>query len=527
MPPGFRGPNRFKGSRRRRQLQHSGGKTGHLGRSYELNENYIENQHVETVQGPAEAFEEGAIRIEPVYRVTKSKNIFDSIVDIIRRVIDPPKSMGPLIGPFDFPGVGDKVYIRLLGPVNSDHLVIRLISHLPVTEIESSFDKNILPSSEVIDPSETPSIDLGSLPLSNDGLATTFNQHINGHPMSSDSVISPSNNVVKVLNPSINFAQNSEHANRDPIAAHSTRTYKLNFKRGNVDGVQKIIRYHKQNPPMVPMARNNHVNPVSRLTVADLINRTQDSTYPQANGFQDSSEYTVHLPSANESSNEDSKLLTVDFQQLQDPRNFSVPVQMVYNNPTTSFSSDEFPNQQQVPNFNDQQASSKHIFNESYEEQPQYSIQFASKNMRYLNLDGSVEPAVKKDSSKELKPIELGRIFSKIPRSTNHHWKAIESSANKQNQMSIQERKDDDGDAFLGSFRKSVDDMMNYSRSTAANKTVIRLGKQGSKCCSQEVGNKSTKTGSDEQHRSESGINNSASSVKSSTRIGPANRSLL
>ncbi|XP_017753455.1 PREDICTED: uncharacterized protein LOC108546048 [Eufriesea mexicana] len=533
MSSGLREPIRFKGNRRRRQLQHSGGKTGNIGRSYELNENYIENQHIETVQGPAEAFEEGAIRIEPVYRVTKNKNIFDSIVDIIRRVIDPPKSMGPLIGPFDFPGVGDKVYIRLLEPVNSDHLVVRLISHLPATEIESTFDKNILPSSEVIEHAEIPLVDHGSLPLSNDGLIATYNHHTNVHQMSSDSALSSSNNVIKVSKPSTSFAQNSEHANRNSIEGHRMRTYKLNFKQGNVNGVQQIINHHKQNPALVAIVRNNHANPISRLATTDRVNRTQGSLHPQANGFQDSSEYMnqFYLPSANESSNENSKLLTVDFQQLQDPRNFSVPMQMVYHNPTPSFkafSSDEFPNPQQMPNFNDQQAPSKHIFNESNEEQPKYSIQFASKNMRYLNLDGSVEPAIKKDSEERFEPMELGPIFSKVPRSADHHWKAIESSANKQSHMGLQKRNDDNGDAFLRSFRKSVDDRMNYSLGTVANKTVIRSGKQGSKCCSQEeVENKSTKTGSDEQHRSESGINNSASSVKSSTRIGSANRSLL
>lgn len=106
-----------------------------LGRSMDVGENHLDHQQLEPVQ-PAEAFEKGAIRIEPIYRVTKNKNILDSLIGIVKRLIDPPKSAGPLVGPFNFPGVGDKVYIRLLEPVDSGHLVIRLVTNLPGSEID-------------------------------------------------------------------------------------------------------------------------------------------------------------------------------------------------------------------------------------------------------------------------------------------------------------------------------------------------------------------------------------------------------
>ncbi|XP_071872618.1 uncharacterized protein [Bombus fervidus] len=496
-PSRSRGVNRYKANRRRRQLQHSGGKSGvHTGRSYDLKENYIENQQIETVQGPAEAFNEGAVRIEPVYRVTKNRNILDSIVDIVKKIVDPPKSLGPLVGPFNFPGIGDKVYIRLLEPLNSNHLMIRLITHLPVTEIESTFDKNILPPTEIIEHPEVSIISHESLPLSKEGFIGSYEHHSDVHSISSDSLLSSSDNVVQVSKPSNAHVQNIGRTNGYTTGNRNFRTYKLNFKQGNVHGVQKL-GHHKRHPSLVSPSRNNRVNSVSPFKLPDQANKTQGSQ--RATGFQGSVDhvYPFH-PSLNESNNEHSKLLTIDFQQLQTPINVSVSEYATYSNPTTSY--DRFPNVEtftspRIPTSINQERQSKNNSKGSTEDGPKYSIEFASKNMRYLNLDGSVEPAIKNSNDEGFKPMEQSSVHSKIPRSVDPHWKdrkgidvrpseAIESSTSKANRGELQKRSVGNGDAFLETIRNLNDDRMNYLRYTAMAKTAKRSTKP--RCCSQE-----------------------------------------
>lgn len=514
-----------KGNRRRRQLQHTGAKTSAI-QSYDVSENYIENQQKETVQGPAEAFDEGAVRIEPVYRVTKNRNIFDSIVDVIRKIVDPPKALGPFVGPFHFPGIGDKVYIRLLEPLNSHHLVIRLVSHLPVTEIESTFDKNILPSSEITEHAEIPTIGHESLPLSSEGSIGSYSDHHSDvHSISSDSTLSSSNNVAQVSKPSLGtYAQNTGHTTGYPTENHSLRTYKLNFKHGNVHDIQRV-KYHKRYPSLVSSLRHGHV--ASRLKLADQANKTQINQY-LLSGFQDPLDHPYPFYSlSNESNKEYPKLLTVDFQQLRTPSNLSIPEYVAYNSPINLI--EKFPNRG-TP------ASTSEEFDEN---RPKYSIEFASKNMRYLNLDGSVESAVKKTEDEGFKPMKLDTVYSKVPRSVDYHWKALEGanvqgrekvepSMSKQNHGGLRERSDSNGDAFLKTFRKSSSDGMNYLRGTAANKRVVKsTSEQGSRCCSQEkMGNKSARFSFDEQPRNESRINDSTISVESTSRNGSTNSSI-
>lgn len=435
--------NRYKVNRRRRQLQHSATKT----KSYDIKENYAENQQFETIQGPAAAFEDGSIRIEPIYRVSKSKNIFDSIVDVIHKIINPSKALGPFVGPFHFPGVGDKVYVRLLEPLNSKHLVIRLISHSPVTEIQSTFEKNVLPSSELIEHPEISSIDHDpTLSLPNSEVLKSYGQHNDAiHLASSDSLPSSSNvEQVKLTN---NFGPKSKV---NSAGKHNLRTYKLSFKHGNVNGIQKI-KHHKRNPSITK--NNNNINHISRLKQAGEINRTKDNL--RSDSYQEL---------ANDSSGEDdSKLLTVDFQQIQHPVNASLFEQISYNTPIPSFES--FPSDQifsnpriQASSIN-RQVQSYNVSNESTT--PKYSIKFASKNMRYLNLDGSVEPAIKKNSDGgEFKSTEMDPVVSKVPKPVDSHWRVLRGvnprskeaivSANKQSQHGgSRERGDRSDDAFF------------------------------------------------------------------------------
>lgn len=432
--------NRYKVNRRRRQLQHSAART----KSYDINENYVENQQFETIQGPAAAFEDGSIRIEPIYRVSKSKNIFDSIVDVIHKIINPSKALGPFVGPFHFPGVGDKVYIRLLEPLNSKHLVIRLISHSPITEIQSTFEKNILPASELIEHPEISSIDHEPLSLPNNELLKSYGQHSDA-VHSSDSLLSSSNNVDQVLKVTNNFGQK---AKVNSAGKHNLRTYKLSFKHGNVNGIQKI-RHHKRNPSSITKSNINHI---SRTKQAGEINKTKDNL--RSSNYQES---------ANDSSGEDdSKLLTVDFQQIQHPINASLFEQISYNTPITpfeSFSSDQIFSNPRIPTSINRQVQSYNDSNESTT--PKYSIKFASKNMRYLNLDGSVEPAIKKDSDGgKFKSTEMDPVVSKVSKPVDSHWRVLRGvnlrskeaiESNKQSHGGSRERSDRNDDAFFRS----------------------------------------------------------------------------
>ncbi|KAG7202316.1 hypothetical protein KM043_018648 [Ampulex compressa] len=116
-------------------------------RSYEASVNQVEEMIPTNFAKFPEGYEKGAIRIEPMFQVVKKKSVMDTMLEMLRKMIDPSKRQpGPLIGPMHFPGVGDKVYIRLLEPVDSDHVVIRLVTHLPYPEIEASFKRELLSS---------------------------------------------------------------------------------------------------------------------------------------------------------------------------------------------------------------------------------------------------------------------------------------------------------------------------------------------------------------------------------------------
>ncbi|XP_036139551.1 uncharacterized protein LOC114254286 [Monomorium pharaonis] len=101
-------------------------------------------------QAPEEKHGEGPIYIKPVVRVTK-KNIFDSIVDILEQLLNPPKKeLGPIVGPIKMPGSHRKIYLRLMEPVDEKHIKVRFVTEVPVPVVD---EKSILgPHHETVFP---------------------------------------------------------------------------------------------------------------------------------------------------------------------------------------------------------------------------------------------------------------------------------------------------------------------------------------------------------------------------------------
>ena len=61
---------------------------------------------------------------------------------------------GPLIGPINFPGMGNQVYVRQTEPIDedTDHVVIHLINRLPPTQNQQFTSPQFLQSSEAHNP---------------------------------------------------------------------------------------------------------------------------------------------------------------------------------------------------------------------------------------------------------------------------------------------------------------------------------------------------------------------------------------
>ncbi|CAK9802941.1 hypothetical protein ANTPLA_LOCUS3385 [Anthophora plagiata] len=517
LSPRRRALNRYNGIRRRRQLQRSGIKPSHVGRSYDLSENHIDSQHIETIQGPAEAFDDGAIHLEPVYRVTKNKNVFDSIIDVIKRIFDPPKSVGPLVGPFNFPGVGEKVYIRILEPIRPDHLVVRLVTHLPASDVETVLDKDILPIDEVLKHAVIPSIEQQSITLPNEGLTRSHEsheEHSDVHLLSSsDSVLSGSN-TAQVSKPNTNRNVGRQHF----------RTYKIHFKPGEVNSIERI-RYQKRNPSMISSGRNNHVNSMPRTKLANHTNETTRGNHLRANRFQNSFDqvYEFHSP-VNESSKENFDPLTIDFHAFHDATNISSP-KMVHNKSIVPF--ENFPSSQ-VVNTPAPISINRPMRNHSEtEDRPKYSIEFASKKMRYLNLDGSVESAITEENNDNFKPMEISPVVPYNPywdRFRRMHVETKEETNDPIKKDFMQERSDKTDDEYFEEHRKSGEEKMNNSENTSRS---TRMERHGSRCCLEgNDENKRTKSSYDEEHR-ESSINNSTSSVNSASVNGSTDSLML
>lgn len=113
----------------------------------ELNDNRLDSI-------PDVIHDEGPIRIEPVLRVTTRKNgIFDSIVDILHQLLDPPKNeRGPLV-PIQMPGSKRKIYLRLMEPLDSSQVMVRFVTQLTVPVIDAEKQINpFIPIPSIISP---------------------------------------------------------------------------------------------------------------------------------------------------------------------------------------------------------------------------------------------------------------------------------------------------------------------------------------------------------------------------------------
>ncbi|KYN15008.1 hypothetical protein ALC57_12803, partial [Trachymyrmex cornetzi] len=124
------------------------------GSTYEVDDNDIHEIIHESI--PEE--DKGPIYIKPVFRVTTKKTIFDSIVDILQQLLDPPKKeLGPVVGPIKMPGSKRKIYLRLLEPIDSSHVNVRFVTEIPAPVIDEEYreHESFLPYLSFIDPSDT------------------------------------------------------------------------------------------------------------------------------------------------------------------------------------------------------------------------------------------------------------------------------------------------------------------------------------------------------------------------------------
>ncbi|XP_012146225.2 uncharacterized protein LOC105663217 [Megachile rotundata] len=336
----LRESNRPKNTRHRRQL-HRRAKKSRLGRSFDISE----TKTIETVHGPPKISEE--IHIEPIVRVTKNKSVLDSIIDMIRRLIGTEKTLGPLVGPFHFPGVGDKVYVRLLDPVLPDHLVIRFVSHSPVTKAESPIGKDIsLPIQLAKHPEILPAIAHESFVSPNE--LVSFSKHPVVASIASDSFLSSSNKV-----------QASK-----PLVSH------------------KFLGSGWNVPKTYGVDVNIHSNLTNTYQPSPLSTNNAVDWNFQPNGKIKELSYQDSFNQVYQPGTEDPGLKYV--QDFHDPFNAS---DFQAENPFVP-----------VQDYNVHQFENKF----TSESPPKYSLDFVSKKMRYLNLDGSVSD----DKDGGFKPME-------------------------------------------------------------------------------------------------------------------------
>lgn len=400
------------------------GNVAHVGRSYQLDDNHIDHR-IESIQGPLDAFDDGAIRIEPVYRVTKNKGIVDSLIGILQRLVEPPKSPGPLVGPFHFPGIGDKVYIRLLESVQPDNLLIRLISHLPPEEIELLENNAHSPgdtghsriptiahdlssrlkiptvghdlsshpeiSSVGHDPSTHPELlSLGheSLPLS----ADTFGNLQNQHDSVPDTLLSSTNNAIQISkSPS---ASNPATTTRNrPKLPYILGTYSVNLKHGEPATVKRVARHrNRYQPPYLDSG--SHSKSTERKNIS------RDGQLLSADSLQDTYEIPYQVQSASNKFTKPSPLII----NVQAPSNAT--------NVSSEAQEPILPLKNSITNL----LRNKH--GESFVDGPRYSLDFTSKKMSYLNLDGSViTPGEDQDNDEGFRPTVTIPPLPKVARS--------------------------------------------------------------------------------------------------------------
>lgn len=114
--------------------------------TYEVSDNQIDSI-------PEVIYDEEPIRIEPMIRVTTKKNVFDSVIDIVHQLLDPPKNEpGPLV-PIQMPGSKRKIYLRLIEPVDASEVMVRFVTQLPVPVIDAEKQYNpFIPIPSIVDP---------------------------------------------------------------------------------------------------------------------------------------------------------------------------------------------------------------------------------------------------------------------------------------------------------------------------------------------------------------------------------------
>ncbi|XP_078042910.1 uncharacterized protein LOC144473157 [Augochlora pura] len=434
--------SRSNGDRRRRQLRKSAGNLIRVGRSYETTgENLVDHQ-VESVQGPPDAFDDGAVHLEPIYRVTKNKNFIDTLLNVLRRLVHPPKSVGPLVGPFHFPGIGEKVYIRLLESVQPDNLVIRFVSSLPVNEIETTFDKSILPPEELlkhsavlaignegggggqhhrqqqprrpIDSSSHADVSIVGhepLPLSTDSLRNSYGQHVNPDYGLPDALLAVGHDA---------GSKSSATASQASKVAHISRTYKINLKNGEPVAIQRVVRHRNklqpgsdeqgESPPPPPPPPPPTPTPPTQPAIPRRTNNSYRGPIAAGGSYQ-------FLWGNQTRTDEPTNAENGNSQKSYSPEPVSVSgsiSQRVKWDPIV-------PRQSSIW----EQLRSNNFSGSEQNDGPRYSIQFFSKKMRYLNLDGSVDSPPGPSNKEE--PFERFEPFNpKMSRSVAY-WEALKN----------------------------------------------------------------------------------------------------
>lgn len=186
-----------------------------VGSTYEVDDNEIH----EIIHESTPEVHEGPIYIKPVVRVTK-KNVFDSILDILHQLLNPPrKELGPIVGPIKMPGSNRKIYLRLLEPVDSSHINVRFVTQVPVPVVDeeaiiSRDHESVLPFLPFADPDVT---------------------LLNRHPIASNDVTFSSSN----RHHSVQLPRNASHVSSKNRGSQSKPATKLKRPLENLEETDK------------------------------------------------------------------------------------------------------------------------------------------------------------------------------------------------------------------------------------------------------------------------------------------------
>lgn len=228
----------FNRGRSRRLLKHL--KTRSIaGASYEVDDNQLNK----LIKSPPEVRDEEPIHIEPVLRVTTKKNVFDSVVDILRQLLDPPKNeLGPLVGPIQIPGSGRKIYLRLMEPVGSSHVMVRFVTQVPVPVIDSEPKHGpVIPIPPIIDPA----------------VVLLKSQHT----VLSDAVFASSRHLHRNANQTIGKARSPQFGKSSVL--NSPKSLAKDLRGTSTSGKESLLpdKGEENKSPFVELNLENHENP--------------------------------------------------------------------------------------------------------------------------------------------------------------------------------------------------------------------------------------------------------------------------